>query len=122
MRFDRSYLQLAFLSGLMLQAHAWAPTVTLTDGIVIGTQISLPTASSAVNQFLGIPFAQSPPERFSPPSPPKPWTSPLSAQAWKDSCIQQYDCALFLLLICLKCRSNGVHRSRSQPRTVNVSV
>ena len=95
MQFHYVYLLLAILAGLGLQVHASGnPTVVIADGVIIGTQVSLPTATAAVNQFLGIPFAQSPPERFSPPAPPKPWHTPLVAQAWKDACIQQFNCTL----------------------------
>ena len=68
------------------------PTATIKLGVVIGTAVTLPTATATVNQFLGIPFAQSPPERFSPPVAPKPWSKPLKATSWKPACIQQFNC------------------------------
>lgn len=60
------------------------PTVTISSGIVVGT------AAASVNQYLGVPFAQSPPERFSPPVPAPAWTLPLQAKALKPACIQQF--------------------------------
>ncbi|KAF2435146.1 carboxylesterase hlo [Tothia fuscella] len=67
------------------------PTVTIDAGILAGTTTLLPTATGSVNQFLGIPFAQSPPERFSPPTKPKKWSMPLNVTAWKPACIQQFN-------------------------------
>lgn len=70
-----------------------SPVVILPSGAVIGTTTSLPSATVTVNKFLGIPFAQSPPERFSPPEAPAPWwPKPINATAFKPSCIQQFVC------------------------------
>ncbi|KAH0282341.1 alpha/beta-hydrolase [Aureobasidium namibiae CBS 147.97] len=74
-------------SGLA-RAHA-GPTACIENGLVIGTTTSLPAASATVNQFLGIPFAQSPPERFSPPQPVT-QKSVINATAWKPACIQEF--------------------------------
>jgi acetylcholinesterase/carboxylesterase 2 len=68
------------------------PTVTISPGIVIGTTVTpvnQPSATAVVNAFLGIPFAKSPPERFSPPEEPEPWSTPLQAQSLAPSCPQQ---------------------------------
>ncbi|EOA86252.1 uncharacterized protein SETTUDRAFT_161464 [Exserohilum turcica Et28A] len=70
-----------------------APTVTIASGVVIGTftkPINQPDLAASANAYLGIPFAKSPPERFSPPEPAQPWSSPLKAQAIKPACIQQF--------------------------------
>ncbi|KAG9582865.1 alpha/beta-hydrolase, partial [Aureobasidium melanogenum] len=66
-----------------------SPTARVENGLVIGTTTSLPAASATVNKFLGIPFAQSPPERFSPPR-AAPHVSTINATAWKPACIQQF--------------------------------
>lgn len=70
------------------------PTVTVSSGVVIGTaKIPAnhePTDTSVANVFLGIPYVQSPPERFSPPQPPKNWSTPLAANANKPACIQMF--------------------------------
>ena len=50
-----------------------------------------------VNEYLGIPYAQSPPLRFAPPTQPKSWTSPLDATAYKSVCVQQFMCTLYIL-------------------------
>ena len=76
-----------------------SPTVTLRSGVLIGTTTSLPTATAPVNKFLGVPFAQSPPERFSPPKDPKPWSRPLTVTAVKPACIQQWAGKTVLCLI-----------------------
>lgn len=67
------------------------PTARIENGLVIGTTTSLPAASATVNKFLGIPFAQSPPERFSPPR-AAPYVPTINATAWKPACIQQFTC------------------------------
>lgn len=71
-----------------------SPVVLLPSGPVIGTTTSLPSATVTVNKFLGVPFAQSPPERFSPPQDPAAWgwRAPLNATEFKPACIQQFVC------------------------------
>lgn len=86
----RSTSSLLTAFSLVTAAIAQAPTVTLSIGEVIGTTTSLPTATATVNKFLGIPFAQSPPERFSPPTAPGKVSTPINATAWKPACIQQF--------------------------------
>jgi len=73
-------------------AHAQSPTVHVDAGCVVGTTTRLPTATAVVNQFLGVPFAVSPPERFSPPVEPAPFPRTINATAWKPACIQQFQC------------------------------
>ena len=66
------------------------PTVTISSGVLIGTTTSLPDATGAINQFLGVPFAQSPPKRFTPPQDPEPWPTPRQAKIMP-ACIQQWN-------------------------------
>ncbi|MCJ1406856.1 hypothetical protein MMC19_000926, partial [Ptychographa xylographoides] len=66
-----------------------SPTVTISSGVVVG--ISTAVHKVVVNKYLGIPFAASPPKRFSPPEPPEPWSTPFSAVSFKDTCIQQFN-------------------------------
>ncbi|CAD0027308.1 unnamed protein product, partial [Aureobasidium pullulans] len=66
------YFLLYLWAASLVSSHAvgsaqTGPTVRIENGLVLGTTTSVPAASATVNQFLGIPFAQSPPERFSPP-------------------------------------------------------
>lgn len=68
------------------------PTATIDAGIVYGTTTSLPAATATVNKYLGIPFAASPPVRFSPPEKPQSWNAPINATAYKPACIQQFQC------------------------------
>lgn len=66
------------------------PTVTIADGVVIGTLTSVvgsPTETSYA--YKGIPYA-APPVRFSPPQKAIPWSKPLVAQALGPACIQQF--------------------------------
>ncbi|KAH8820239.1 liver carboxylesterase 1 precursor [Xylogone sp. PMI_703] len=69
------------------------PTVSISSGTVIGTTRSPPSQPSTTakaNLYLGIPYAQSPPERFSPPTPAGSWKTPLQAQEYKPACVQQF--------------------------------
>ncbi|KAL8721757.1 MAG: hypothetical protein Q9181_007638, partial [Wetmoreana brouardii] len=66
------------------------PSATIDSGVVIGTTTTLPSATVAVNKFLGIPFAVTPPERFSPPQPAGKFRGPLYAQAVGPACTQQF--------------------------------
>ncbi|KAL9625262.1 MAG: hypothetical protein Q9160_000664 [Pyrenula sp. 1 TL-2023] len=68
-----------------------APTATIDIGTVVGTSTAVPGGNDAVNQFLGIPFAVSPPERFSPPQPTPAASSPIQATAFSPACIQQFN-------------------------------
>lgn len=68
------------------------PTATIDAGVVHGTTTSLPAATATVNKYLGIPFAASPPVRFSPPQKPHSWSTPINATAYKPACIQQFMC------------------------------
>jgi hypothetical protein len=68
------------------------PTVTIASGVVVGTSVAEPSSGVIVNQYLGIPFAASPPVRFAPPEAALPWTTPLNASAFKDACVQQFNC------------------------------
>lgn len=74
------------------------PTATIDAGIVHGTTTSLPAATATVNKYLGIPFAASPPVRFSPPEKPQSWSTPMNATAFKPACIQQFMCRLCIML------------------------
>ncbi|GAB7351886.1 hypothetical protein MBLNU459_g2431t2 [Dothideomycetes sp. NU459] len=66
-----------------------SPTAFIENGMVVGTTTSLPAATATVNKFLGIPFAQSPPRRFTPPQPAA-FMPMINATAWKPACIQQF--------------------------------
>jgi len=62
-------LSTLFLSASALAplVAAQAPTVTVDNGIFVGSQTAIPGAPQEVKKFLGIPFAVTPPQRFSPP-------------------------------------------------------
>lgn len=67
-----------------------SPTVTIDSGAIIGTTSQIDSPTVVANAYLGVPFAQSPPERFEPPSKPKKWKKPLLTQARKNACIQRF--------------------------------
>ncbi|KAJ4350897.1 hypothetical protein N0V95_004345 [Ascochyta clinopodiicola] len=92
MRFDRNLLSLAFFPALGLALdYNPSPTATIDAGVILGKATALPNGlGPSVNQFLGVPFAQSPPERFSPPRNVTAFTQHLNATAWKPACIQQF--------------------------------
>lgn len=67
------------------------PQVTTSAGVVVGKAAQLQFApTKTVHQYLGIPFALSPPDRFAPPTGLVPWTTPLNATEFKPACIQQF--------------------------------
>jgi carboxylesterase 2 len=70
-----------------------SPTVTIASGVIVGTTLlpsNQPSVTLGANAYLGVPFAKSPPERFSPPGAAPSWSSPLQAQARKPACVQQF--------------------------------
>ncbi|KAH7093540.1 Carboxylesterase [Paraphoma chrysanthemicola] len=83
-------LLLSIFPAFGLASSDAAPTATIDAGVLVGKSTSLPAALGPVNQFLGIPFAQSPPERFSPPQAAPRFSSPINATAWKPACLQQF--------------------------------
>lgn len=101
---------LAFLS-VCCSAADIGPRATVDAGVVVGTMTLLPSATAVVNQFLGtcsslvtfhaicldlltrmkgIPFAVSPPERFSPPTKPDKFNETIVAQQLSAACIQSF--------------------------------
>lgn len=66
------------------------PTAVVDAGTLIGTSTSLPAATASVNKFLGVPFAASPPERFSPPQPVEAHGT-IDATQFSAACIQQFN-------------------------------
>ncbi|KAK8221113.1 Carboxylesterase [Phyllosticta capitalensis] len=67
------------------------PSVELGDGKIIGTTGTIPDLKDPVNKYLGIPYAKSPPERFSKAEDPEKWTSPKDVKDLKPACIQQFN-------------------------------
>ena len=100
---------LVLLSGLVTaqQDGGMSPTASISQGMVIGTTTMLPAATAPVNKFLGIPFAQSPPLRFAPPSAPAAFDGPLMAQKVRPACIQQFVCESTILYQCWSPISDG---------------
>lgn len=84
-------LGIALASPLQERQDGTAPTVTISNGIVIGTTTQYADATATNNKFLGIPYAKSPPLRFGMPEPASPWGDPLEAIQWKHACIQRED-------------------------------
>ncbi|KAL4956379.1 alpha/beta-hydrolase [Aspergillus filifer] len=81
-----------YLLLLGIAVSAENPTVTISSGVVIGITYSatnLPSCTATANVFLGIPFASSPPQIFSPPEPPASWSTPLSVQTPPPGCIEK---------------------------------
>jgi carboxylesterase type B len=76
---------LAFVS----LANAQRPTVTLNDGVYVGTTIAVPSATVAVDAFYGIPYAAANPERFGAPLPRPKGSETHDAIKQPPVCIQQ---------------------------------
>jgi carboxylesterase 2 len=82
-----------FLALAFAAQAAVDPTVTISAGTVIGNTTrpaNQPSLTASANAYLGVPFAKSPPQRFSPPQAVSPWSTPLYAQTIKPACIQQF--------------------------------
>ncbi len=90
-----------FLQALVLLPLLWpgsraqeygagvVPTrVKIDSGLIIGAPTTVPGANTAVNRYLGVPFAKSPPARFEPPEQVAAWSQPLETKQFKPSCIQ----------------------------------
>lgn len=93
MRLDSSVLSLALPALSLALDYNPTPTATIDAGVLVGKATTLPNGlGPSVNQFLGVPFAKSPPERFSPPSNVTAFSTRLNATEWKPACIQQFVC------------------------------
>ncbi|PIA88464.1 Para-nitrobenzyl esterase [Cercospora beticola] len=66
-----------------------SPSATIQNGVVFGITTSLPEATVTVNKFLGIPYADSPPQRFSAPAAAPDWNAPRNATVFGPACLQQ---------------------------------
>jgi carboxylesterase type B len=86
------FMLLSCFIGLASTHYQHVPTATIGAGLIVGKTTSLPAALGPVNQFLGVPFAKSPPERFSPPQPHARFREPLNATAVGPACFQQFRC------------------------------
>jgi len=83
-------LSSAFFIGVFaLPAGDAGPTAVIPSGTIVGTTTQPAASTGYANAYLGVPFAKSPPERFSPPQPADPWTT-LTAQAFRPACMQQF--------------------------------
>jgi hypothetical protein len=89
--FAYALISVSILSVANAQIELGSPTARIDSGIIIGTSTTLPSATAVVHKYLGIPFADSPPERFSPPVRPARWIRPLLAAKLKPACIQQFN-------------------------------
>ncbi|KAF2164978.1 hypothetical protein M409DRAFT_67655 [Zasmidium cellare ATCC 36951] len=76
------------LASPLQDRQASAPTVTVSNGVIVGTTTQYADATATNNKFLGIPFAKSPPLRFGMPEAAGPWNSPLVATTFKPGCPQ----------------------------------
>lgn len=85
-----SLLALAVHAAPVVSDLPLAPTATIDIGVLHGVQTALPDADQPVNKYLGIPFAVSPPERFSRPQPAARLSGPRNVTAPAPACIQQF--------------------------------
>jgi acetylcholinesterase/carboxylesterase 2 len=61
--------------------------------MIIGTATqpaNQPSLTAPANAYLEVPFAKSPPKRFSPPEAASSWSTSLQAQTIKPACVQQF--------------------------------
>src|SRR5690242_2995995 len=115
MRFDSKALFLALPALASALSYNPTPTATIDAGVLIGKATVLPNGlGPSVNQFLGVPFAQSPPERFSPPRNVTAFSKPLNATAWKPACVQQFRCKALIQLACKEMANHSLDPLASQ--------
>lgn len=78
------------LAATSSQATSTDVRLTLPDGPIVGSLVPSHYHQTEVNQFLGIPYARPPVGelRFRRPVPVEPWSSPLEAKHWPNSCPQ----------------------------------
>lgn len=76
----------------LLASAPVGPTASVNAGTIIGTTavVTAATATVTINQYLGIPYAVTPPERFSAPKPANPFNASLVAQQFKPACLQHF--------------------------------
>lgn len=79
---------LSSLFALASIASAQAPTVTVDNGVFVGSQTVVAGAPQGVKKFLGIPFAVTPPQRFSPPQKAPASTQTHQATNYGPGCLQ----------------------------------
>ena len=84
-----STLTAAAIVGL---ASAQAPTVTVDNGVFVGVSTSVPGAPQTVKKYLGVPFAVTPPQRFSPPVKPPNSNTVRQATQFGPNCISTGPC------------------------------
>ena len=98
------------------------PTAVIDSGPIVGTTTLLPSATATVNKFLGIPFAASPPQRFSPPNVVQSWHQPLNVSAFKPACIQQFNCKAIIKLVMLHTRPLTFFEDPETVRDVTIAI
>jgi hypothetical protein len=84
----------------LINARA-APTVTLADGLVVGTATDVsnqPAVTGLVDAYLGIPYA-SPPDRFEAPVAATALETPFLAQKYGAACVQQVNASGISLVL-----------------------
>lgn len=123
MQFHCGALSLIFPALVTALSYNPTPTATIDAGVVIGKATALSNGlGPSVNQFLGIPFAQSPPERFSPPRDVSTFSKPFNATTWKPACIQQFRCKRIVSVILLSSTDHSQIPSpaRNLPRPCSI--
>lgn len=86
----RALVLLALAAALPVNAQNLPTQVSIPAGVLSGTTTSLPGATATVNKWLGVPFAASPPKRFTPPQAPAKFAKPIDATQFKDACVQEF--------------------------------
>jgi len=94
---------LAFLVGVCIRsivAEA-APTVTVENGVFVGTTSAVPGATQVANRFLGIPFAVTPPVRFERSVKAPNSTEIRNATSYGPNCLQSANSMVFTQSYCV---------------------
>lgn len=83
---------LVSVAALFGGVQAQTPTVTVDNGVFVGTATTIPGAPQKVNKYLGVPYAVTPPRRFSPPQRANQSTQVRQATNYGPGCLQQGAC------------------------------
>ncbi|OTA81644.1 hypothetical protein M434DRAFT_380000 [Hypoxylon sp. CO27-5] len=84
-------LGLTLCYGFPSEARPSRPSAIVNNTLVSGKTSRLPSAPHVmVDQFLGIPYAKSPPRRFEPPEDEYSFASPWDASYYRPSCFQYF--------------------------------
>jgi carboxylesterase type B len=85
----RAFSYILLTTSCFLHVVFTAPTATADNGVFVGIATAVPGGTQTVNKWLGIPFAVTPPQRFSPPVQAANSNAVRQATNYGPGCLQQ---------------------------------